>query len=119
VIEEVARRRPDVPERLFRLARLNYDLYAADLALHRMEIGAFVHLLGRALRRDSALTFGLLIAAVHDRASFWVGRRRRAAEFFELDPEEFIRSARKSNWVDDLLDSATRRSLASASNPLQ
>lgn len=117
VIEEVARRRPDLPEGLFRLARLNYDLYAADLALQRKDAGESLRLLGAALRRDARVAFGLLTAAVHDRASFSIGRRRRGAKFLDLDPEEFILSAGAMNRVDDLLEAATRRALARAANP--
>ena len=117
VISEVAERRPDVPEALFDLAELNFDLYAADIALQEKDLLSFMGLMQKALRSDVVMTARLLAAAVRDRAAFRIARKRPCARFLELDPEQSILPTRTSNRVDDVLASATRRALFRADTP--
>lgn len=55
LIDEVRRRHPDIPDRVFRWSRSNYNLYLANMASRAGQAGSAVRLLGQAIADDPLL----------------------------------------------------------------
>lgn len=99
VLDRIEDRRPDLPARLFALAHMHYDLYAASLGLNARDLRLFAGMAGRGLRRAPALALSLLgCAALWRLAERVVPRSCRS--FGQLAPMRRFRRLPLQHWLE-------------------
>lgn len=101
--------RGSVTEGVLDLARLNYDLYFAKLALEGGSAMLFAKHLGRAFTRDAGLTANLLATAAAGRAYEALAAAQGLRRFEDLDPAAPAFHPRFGDRLETILHSATRR----------
>lgn len=114
VLRRVEQRRPDIPARLFRFARMHADLYAAGLSLNKHDWPPFARLLARGFTQ-APLAAARLFAC----AALW--RLRDAAgsggdsqvPFLELDPSDRLPILPLQGWLDAKRAASVRTIVAS------
>lgn len=108
VLGEVEARNPSLPPSLRRLARMNYDLYAATLALGGGDHPGFVrHILAATSKAPVDATALLACHAIWRLSAAARGRRDRPL-FLDLAPDHSI-DAPLSEWFDRWQQSAADR----------
>lgn len=111
VLLGVEQRRSDVPPRLMRLARMNYDFYAASLSLVARDSPAFAYYIASGLRRAPGVGAKFLVRSVVDRVMLSAAKGARAPRFQDVAPDRSICDA-TDDWLEGLKAEAARRAAA-------
>ncbi len=111
VLEGVEQRRDDIPAGLLRLARMNYDFYAAALSLTAKDGLAFARYIASGLRHAPGVGTEFLARSIVDRIMLQTAKASRAPRFQDLLPHQSI-CCSSDDWLEGLKAEAARRAAA-------